>query len=48
VDGESNIVEGYGRCKVIVTEGILATDEGRPVEGASVYKIGSEPYKMLS
>lgn len=46
MERESDIVEGYGRCKVIVTERILMADNGRPVEGACVYEVGSEAYNI--
>jgi len=42
MESERDIVKGYRWRVVIVTQGVLMTDEGRPVEGACVDEVGSE------
>lgn len=45
---EGDVVDGYGRCMVIVADSILVTDERRPVQRAGVYEVRSKTYDVLS
>jgi hypothetical protein len=42
MESERDIVKGYRRRVVIVTQGVLVTDERRPVKGACVDEVGSK------
>lgn len=48
MDSEYDIVKGHGWCMASIPEGILMTDERRPVECTGVNKIASEAYDILS